>query len=114
MLRVLFFQVHELVNSPTPPENVVGANEHDILFLEVAVGFSLVQCFRVTQRLVVTGALRQFVGVLDLHLDVKGAEDFALWSPLLYKYIVADPLVKGAAFGRFLRLRFLQVKNWLF
>lgn len=53
-----YFQVLESVNGTTLLKNIVGTNEYDVLFFEVAVGFPLVQGFGVAQCLIVTGSLR--------------------------------------------------------
>lgn len=51
------FQIFESINSLFLFENVIRADEDYILFLEIAVGFTFVQSFRVAQSLIITGSL---------------------------------------------------------
>ena len=48
MFWVSDFKVLEPVNCTSLLENVVGANEYDVLFFEVAVGFPFIQGLGVT------------------------------------------------------------------
>ena len=45
MFGIPFFQILEPVDGTTLLENIVGADEDDVLFLEVAIRFALVQGF---------------------------------------------------------------------
>ncbi len=45
MFGMPFFQILERVDGAILLENIVGADEDDVLFLEVTVGFALVQGF---------------------------------------------------------------------
>ena len=45
MFGLPFFQILEHVDGTTLLENIVGADEDDVLFLEVAIRFALVQGF---------------------------------------------------------------------
>ena len=60
MFGIPFFQILEPVDGTTLLENIVGADEDDVLFLEVAVRFALVQGFGIAQCLVVAGTLRRW------------------------------------------------------
>jgi len=111
MFRVSDFQILEFVDRPPLLENVVRTDEDDVLLLEVAVGFALVQGFGVAQGLVVAGAFRQFAGVLYLHFYIECADGFALGPLFLYEYVVTDSLVEGTVLGGFLRFGFLQVED---
>ena len=45
MLSMPDFQIFEPVNSTVLLKNIVGADKYDVLFLEIAVGFTFVQGF---------------------------------------------------------------------
>ena len=60
MFGIPFFQILEPVDGTTLLENIVGADEDDVLFLEVAVRFALIQGFGIAQCLVVAGTLRRW------------------------------------------------------
>ena len=111
MFGMPFFQILEPVDGTTLLENIVGADEDDVLFLEVTVGFALVQGFGIAQCLVVSGSFRKIVSVLHLHFDIKNAGYFSIGALFLYEHVVTDTLVEGACFGGFFRFGLLQVKN---
>lgn len=112
VLRMSEFQVFEPVNSTALLENIVGTDEDNVLFLEIAIGFALVQGFGIAQCLVVSGSFRKIVSVLHLHFDIKNAGYFAIGTQLLYEHVVTNALVEGAGFDGFLRFGLLQVKNF--
>ena len=108
---VICFQIFEPVDSAALLENVVGANEDDVEFLQVAVFFASAQGFAVAHGLVEACAFGYFPGIFHLEFDVKAAEGFAVGARFLHENIVADALGHWADFDGFLGLGVLEFVN---
>ena len=88
-------------------ENVVRADEQDVLLLELLVVGALGQGVQVAHPLVIAGALGEFARIRHLQLDVKIAAGaaFALLAGKLLpdKDVEADALAEGVLLARRLR-----------
>ena len=93
--RVIDFKILEPVDSESFSEDVIGAKENDVEFLQVAVFFAPAQCLAVAHGLVETCAFGNFLGVLHLHFDIETAEGFTIGAGFFYENIEADALANG-------------------
>lgn len=108
---VICFQIFEPVDSAALLENVVGANEDDVEFLQIAVFFASAQGFAVAHGLVEACAFGYFPGIFHLEFDVKAAEGLACGTGLLHEDVEADSLADGADFDGFLGFGVLEFVN---
>ena len=96
--RVIDLEIFEPIDGASLPENVVGADEDNVKFLQVAVLFAFAQSLAVTHGLVEACPLGDLLGVFHLHFDIKIAEGFAIGSRFFHEDVKADALADGAHF----------------
>ena len=93
---IVAFEILEPVDGASLCENVVGAKEDDVEFLQVVIAFAPVQGFAVAHGLVEACPLGDFVGVFHLHLDIETPDGFAIGPDLFCEDVEADALADGA------------------